>query len=362
MSAYDLTDEKGLQQYLEANRFPAASVQLLSGGNANYVFRVTKHDGSTSIFKHAEPVLRFNKDFALDPARMDYEVRILEALSSTESPLPTSLTGSNVHAARFLTYDQSEKLLQIEDGGRRNLKDAYTDPKLNMSSIGEQLARWLAALHVSAKNFSLASSHEEQDSNNNPIAVNVYRYSYNDLHTALTQFGHDPQLAVLVNEKFGSLLETDDECICHGDFWPGNILVHDAELRPVELTIVDWEMVRRGTSATDVGQFAAEAFLLDRFRGGRGLLGVFLNAYIAARGHTEVLGKAWLTRMVVHWAVHIAFWPTRIAWSGQEETKSLVDIGAVTLQNVLNEDWEKVLDSPLLRDVKETYSTLLSRP
>ncbi|KAI4663641.1 uncharacterized protein J4E78_004057 [Alternaria triticimaculans] len=362
MGTYNLTDEKGLQKYLEATQFPAASVQLLSGGNANYVFRVTKHDGSTSIFKHAEPVLKLNKDFALDPARMDYEVRILEALSSTRSPLPTSPTSSNVHAARFLSYDQSEKLLQIEDGGRRNLKDAYTDPKLDTSSIGEQLARWLAALHTAARNFSLASPDKGVDSNNNPIAVSVYRYSYNDLHTALTQFGHDPQLAVLINEKFGSLLATDDECICHGDFWPGNILVRDLELQPVELTIVDWEMVRRGTSATDVGQFAAEAFLLDRFRGGRGLLGVFLNAYIAARGHTEVLGKAWLTRMVVHWAVHIAFWPTRIAWSGQEETKSLVDIGVMTLQNVFEEDWEKVLGSPLLRDVKEAYSTLLSQP
>ncbi|KAI4928959.1 hypothetical protein J4E85_005581 [Alternaria conjuncta] len=362
MGTYNLTDEKGLQKYLEATQFPAASVQLLSGGNANYVFRVTKHDGSTSIFKHAEPVLKLNKDFALDPARMDYEVRILEALSSTESPLPTSLTGSNVHAARFLTYDRSEKLLQIEDGGRRNLKDAYTDPKLDILYIGEQLATWLAALHIAARNFSLASPDQTADSNNNPIAVNVYRYSYNDLHTALTQFGHDPQLAVLINEKFGSLLATDDECLCHGDFWPGNILIRDAELQPIELTIVDWEMVRRGTSATDVGQFAAEAFLLDRFRGGRGLLDVFLNAYIAARGQTEVLGKAWLTRMVVHWAVHIAFWPTRVAWSGQEETHSLVDIGVLALQNVLEENWEKVLESPLLRDVKETYSTLLFRP
>ncbi|KAI4918460.1 hypothetical protein J4E90_002844 [Alternaria incomplexa] len=362
MDPYDLTNEEGLQQYLEANQFPAASVQLLSGGNANYVFRVTKHDGSTSIFKHAEPVLKLNKDFALDPARMDYEVRILEALSSTKSPLPTSPINSHVHAAKLLHYDRSEKLLQIEDGGRRNLKDAYTDPKLDMSSIGEQLARWLTALHTAARNFSLASPDQAADSNNNPIAVSVYRYSYNDLHTALTQFGHDPQLADFVNEKFGSLLATDDECICHGDFWPGNILVRDLELQLVELTVVDWEIVRRGTSATDVGQFAAEAFLLDRFRGGRGLLSAFLNAYITARGHAEVLGKAWLTRMVVHWAVHIAFWPTRIAWSDPEETRSLVDIGVATLQNVLNDDWEKVLQSPLLRDVKEAHSTLLSRP
>jgi hypothetical protein len=66
--------------------------------------------------------------------------------------------------------------------------------------------------------------------------------------------------------------------------------------------------------------------------------------------------------MAVHWAVHIAFWPTQFAWSTHEETKLLVDIGVLTLQNVLNGDWEKVLESPLLRDVKETYSALLAQP
>lgn len=34
-------------------------------------------------------------------------------------------------------------------------------------------------------------------------------------------------------------------------------------------------MVRRGCGATDVGQFAAEAWLLERFCGERGLLGAF---------------------------------------------------------------------------------------
>jgi Ser/Thr protein kinase RdoA (MazF antagonist) len=362
MSSYDLTNEQGLQEYLEAHQSAPTSVQLLSGGSANYVYRITKHDGSTRILKHAEPYLHSNKDFALDPTRMDYEARILEALSFTESPLPATLPKSNVHAVQLLSYDKTNKLLEIEDGGSRNLKDAYIDLKLDIPHIGEQLGRWLVALHVFAKNISLASSDEDRGINNNPIAVNIYRYPYNGLHTALTQFGYDPQLADLINERFGSLIATDNECICHGDFWPGNVLVRDVEQQPVDLTVVDWELVRRGTSATDVGQFAAEAFLLDRFRGGRGLLSAFLHAYVVAREHTEALGKAWLTRVVVHWAVHIAFWPTMVTWSNEEETKILVDVGVVTLENVLKEDWEKVLESPLLRDVKERYATLLVRP
>ena len=50
------------------------------------------------------------------------------------------------------------------------------------------------------------------------------------------------------------------------------------------LSVVDWEITRRGIGATDVAQFAAEAYLLDRFCGGKGLLGAFVEAYVRAAG------------------------------------------------------------------------------
>jgi Ser/Thr protein kinase RdoA (MazF antagonist) len=202
---------------------------------------------------------------------------------------------------------------------------------------------------------------DQQSHSNNPVAFNVYRYSYNNLHMALSQFGRDPQLAHRINKEFGGLLQTDDECMCHGDFWPGNVLVRFDKMQPFELTVVDWELVRRGTSATDIGQFAAEAFLLDRFRGGRGLRSAFLDAYAAARENTTALGKTWLRRTVVHWAVHVAFWPTQVVWTDREGTQKLVDIGVDVLKYVLEDDWEKLMESPLLRDVKEAYTPLLER-
>ncbi|OWY55168.1 kinase-like protein [Alternaria alternata] len=306
MSSHELINEKGVREYLKAHQSTPISVQLLSGGSANYVYRVINHDGSTRILKHAEPYLHSNKDFAFDPKRMNYEARILQALIFLREPFDRN----------------SSRMERTHDGGSRNLKDAYTDPELDMPYIAEQIGRWLVALHLSARNLSLASPDQDRGIDNNPIAVDIYRYPYNGLHIALTQSGYDPQLAHVINERFGSLVAVDDECICHGDFWPGNVLVRDFEQEPVELTIVDWELVRRGTSATDVGQFAAESFLLDRFRG-------------------------------VHWAVHVAFWPTRVRWSNEEETKALVEVGVATLENILNEDWEKLLESPLLRDVKE---------
>ncbi|KAH7390479.1 kinase-like domain-containing protein [Pyrenochaeta sp. MPI-SDFR-AT-0127] len=372
-SPTDLTTEDGLRSYLKANgRSKEVSVTLLSGGTANYVYRVAGIHGFTSIFKHAAPYLHSNHNFALDPTRMDYEAQALDILSPADSVSPISrlLPRSTVHAVRLLSYDKEKKLLCIEDGGSQNLKDSYGDQKLDIAKAGEELGKWIAALHMCSTTISLAlpdqkEAVEENRSKNNPVAVQIYRHSYRNLYTALSQYGHDTKLADRINEDFGSLLETDDECVCHGDYWPGNVLVrlYPTQDKPADLTIVDFEMVRRGTSATDVGQFAAEAFLLDRFRGGRGLLPVFLNEYIRARKenphNSTVLDRAWLKRVVVHWAVHVAFWPTRVEWTDSAGTQELVDIGVGVLKAVLDDDWEKLLLSPLFKDVKGALGSVL---
>ncbi|EOA89270.1 hypothetical protein ACJQWK_09424 [Exserohilum turcicum] len=369
-SSYNLTTEQGLIDYLAATRRENPRVELLSGGTANYVYRSTREDGSTSIFKHAAPYLHSNSNFAFDPTRMDYEANILAMLSSENRTLLVNPPNTTVHAARLLSYDKARKLLEIEDGGSRNLKEAYTDSALDIPHIGQELAAWLAALHTSSTAVSLALPDEDKNtenskSKNNHIAVNIYRYSYNGLHTALEKFSYAPDLAHAMNAEFGSLLATDNECVCHGDFWPGNVLVHthdNTANNAMQLTIADWEMVRRGTSATDVGQFAAEAFLLDRFRGGRGLRVAFLRAYVAARGGSEVLGKTWLRRMLVHCAVHVAFWPVGVQWCDDEGTKRLVDIGVQALESIRKDDWERALESPLLGGVKEVFLPILDRP
>lgn len=368
VSSHDLTTEEGLRAYLTAHGQEPATVALLSGGTANYVYRVEGINGSTTIFKHAAPYLHSSKNFAFDQKRMDFEARALEIMSSVDgaSSLKDRVPNSTVQAVHLLRYDREEKLLEIEDGGDRNLKDAYTDPKLDVVGIAKELGEWIAALHMSSRDMSLAtSSHGEDPGRNNPIAVSIYRHSYSNLHTALQKHGHDMKLAERIDEEFGSLLATDDETVCHGDFWPGNILVrpnNTIDARPAKLTVVDWELVRRGTSATDVGQFAAEAFLLDRFRGGRGLLPAFLKAYATAResGHVQ-LGKLWTRRMVVHWAVHVAFWPTRVEWTDEEGTRKLVDEGVTVLKYVLDGEWEKVLESSLLKDVQNVWQQVLGR-
>ncbi|KAF2854340.1 kinase-like protein [Plenodomus tracheiphilus IPT5] len=363
---FDLTTVEGLRAYLTAKgQYRDDEIVILSGGTANYVYRATTTKNSTRVYKHAAPHSHSNKTFALDIRRMDYEALILDLLSSTNprSPLLQQSLQSTAQAVPLLSYDQEHKLLCIADGGPRNLKSAYTDPQLDMQNIGARLAHWLAMLHSNTKYTSLtlpSQTHASKPSNdNNPIALQLYRHSYNNLHIALSEYNHDAELGVEINKQFGSLLATDEECICHGDFWPGNILIQNSNTQEHTggLTVVDWELVRRGTSATDVGQFAAEAFLLDRFMGGRGLLGAFLGAYVGVRG--AGVDKGWVRRMVVHWAVHVAYWPTRVAWTDQEGTQGLVNMGVEVLRAVLEDEWEGLGELALLGGVKGVIGGVL---
>lgn len=105
-------------------------------------------------------------------------------------------------------------------------------------------------------------------------------------------------LARRVNEIYGAMLTADVEqpVLCHGDFWPGNIVlpgpdtnapgeVEGKGLLEPPLTVVDWEITRRDASGvTDIAQFAAEAFLLDFFRGGKGLTAAFLGELVDELG------------------------------------------------------------------------------
>ncbi|KAF2811239.1 kinase-like protein [Mytilinidion resinicola] len=316
------------------------SITLLTGGTANYVWRLTMHSGSTLILKHAEPFIASNPSMAFPVDRMDFEARALRDLPPLllAAGAPTA-----VQPVPLIEYVADDHMLWIADGGPRHLKDAYSDRALDVRVMGRDIGTWLATLHAATV---------KTDIGDNRTAKFIYRHSYRNLHTALAKFGFDVALAERVDEEFGALLASDDEVICHGDFWPGNVLVGNDE----GLMVADWEMARRGCGATDVGQFAAEAFLLDRFRGGRGLREAFLGAYAEARGNK--LDREFLKRMAVHWGVHVAFWPTRVEWADEEETRELVVIGVKALNAILEEDWETVGKSELFEGVEGAWKGL----
>ena len=328
----EITNTEQLKAYLgnlSEDNIDLNSLQLLAGGFANFVWRAVEKSGKRTIIKHAEPFVKAAPGLSFSVDRMDFEHRTMTTLP------PLLDSRSLVSIPEVYRYDSDSHVLMMEDGGDRTLKEAYADPGLDISAFGVALGRWLAGLHQRTKSAAI---------DNNQAAKSMYRFAYSRLAGALQKYDQDPSLAEQIDARYGSLLQTDDECVCHGDFWPGNILINEQG----RLSIVDWEMVRRGCGATDIGQFAAEAHLLDRFRGGRGLRAAFLKGY---RGVGEQ-DRKFVERVAIHMGVHLAFWPTRISWGTEQETKEAVEVGYELMKGAIGQD-ESWLVGSLLDELEE---------
>lgn len=70
---HDLTVEDGVREYLAGTPFAATRVEALSGGSANYVYRIwleTPYEGRrTVVLKHTKPYVRAFKDMAFTDER-----------------------------------------------------------------------------------------------------------------------------------------------------------------------------------------------------------------------------------------------------------------------------------------------------
>ena len=268
---------------------------------------------------------------------MDLEHAVLTTLPQRLPPNPL------VAPVQVKDYDAESHVLTIHDGGPDTLKTAYSilDAK-NVQGIGSEVATWLSQLHISTvkPTDSIASSSWWRTWDNDNLSKSIYRFSYKAIDPTLSQFGYGEEgrrLGERIDKIYGSALQTDDETICHGDFWPGNILLthhpHSSATATIpHLTIVDFEMSRRGNPATDVAQFAAEAWLLDTFRGSKGLLPAFLGRY-------GELNRVDVTRVAIHMGAHLICWPARLGgeWGDGDAVKECIRLGRELLLSALGE-------------------------
>ena len=315
------------------NEFDLDTLQFLAGGSANFLWRLHDRTGKSIIIKHAEPYIKTAPGLSFPVNRMDFENKAMLILPELFD------ASSIVSVAQVYEYDSHRHVLIMEDGGPRTLKEAYTDSGLDIPQFGVALGQWLSTLHQRSR---------YTDIGDNQTAKSIYRFAYTNLAGALQEYDQDPSLAERIDAQYGYLLQTDDECVCHGDFWPGNVLINDQG----RLKIVDWEMVRRGCGATDVGQFAAEAHLLDHFRGGKGLRAAFLKGY----GASGELDSRFLNRVAIHMGVHLAFWPTRVSWGTDKETKDMVEVGCKLMRQALGAD-DSWLVGSLLSELQDEADT-----
>jgi Ser/Thr protein kinase RdoA (MazF antagonist) len=320
-----ITNAGQLKEYLNSVGIEFDTLEEL-GGLMNFVWRVRLKSGCSIIIKHAEPIAKSLGKLSFPVARMDFEACAMEKIP----PLLSTAGGGLVNLPELYGYDKVNRVMTIADGGARGFRDAYSDMSLNICAFGRALGMWIASLHRETMNLNIG---------HNAAAEAFSRHPYNSIASIMEKYGFDPSLGKKISEDYGSLLQMDDVCVCHGDFTSPNVLVSEKGL-----IVIDWEWVRRGCGATDVGQFAASCYFLDRFRGGRGLLPAFLSGYTGAAKPDRTFVK----RILVQYGVNIIFWPVaRPEWGSDEETKKVVIYGIEVLKRAVDENWDWLRQSSL---------------
>ncbi|KIW05003.1 uncharacterized protein PV09_04161 [Verruconis gallopava] len=343
-----ITTEAQLRQFLHSKDVPCDEVDFLEGGSANFCWRIKSRSNGRSIIKHAEPYIRIIPDVPLPQERIYYEQLTLECLATMLS------ADEKIRLPRVHEYFPDKHLLHMSDGGALDLRQCYkTGLHLDFALLAQRIGLWLARLHnATSAQPALSVLREKLDGNATDFA---YQYPFKGVASVLEHQGFDPALGERINAAYGSESVEDKVCLCHGDFWLSNIQVADEDttrqstaegnvnqLDPV-LTIIDWENARVGNGATDVGRFAADAWLVDRFYGGKGMFSAFLTAYLAERP----LSEQEKIRLTVYFAVHIIFY-SRMRWTDDEGTKKLVQTGKGVLEAVESGNQESLATGPLM--------------
>ncbi|KAH9965132.1 kinase-like domain-containing protein [Lactifluus volemus] len=355
---FDLTSSEGVLAYVASTPFASALAESLSGGNANFVFRLhlnKPYEGhQTLILKHAQPYVASMPDFPLPLSRQDFEVEALRRVRTSLSSDTHRVTVPAVHL-----FDATARAIIMDDAGahavplKAALLAGHSTVAAAAAAIGTRLGKFLRALHDQGRaDRSLPGAFEGWT-----FAREVAAFiTYGRLGDTLRTPGHDDQLvSVLGDEPLGVSEDTlrvvealaelrmaqirrelcDDDTLVMGDFWPGNILVCDSEDKENSavdggrLMVVDWEIARPGLAGMDVGQFCAELATVRQLRPERAeaageILKHFVRAYFAGEvGSSEVEE----TRRVAlgQFGVHLAVWTPRTGWNaGVEATRKVV--------------------------------------
>lgn len=368
------TDLSSVAAYLDFHSIPFDRITPLSGGFTNYIFLISHATRAPFVLKHSSTNIKSFPSMSASTDRADYEVRALQSVPELlEATYTTTKAGEvgpqpdlegvlDVHLPVLLHYEAVPHVQHQVPCGVLTLKAAYSDAQVDIPGLGCRLGRWLARLHaVAPVGFA-----------DNAVGVRVCGAGYRNAPRVLDAAGLDSETFRQIVARYekqieGAEVDESATSICHGDFWPGNVLLSiDPEGNAVRkenlgqeasdktddlrnfsivgadtisvsaprLTVLDWEMSRRGNGATDVGQFAAEAWLLDTFRGNRGLLEAFLSAYAQEAGLrlTPEVAK----RAGVHMGVHLAYWPSMIvpAWADEAGTRGILERGRDLVVNV----------------------------
>jgi aminoglycoside phosphotransferase (APT) family kinase protein len=221
-----------------ANVEPPLHFELITGGRSNLTFRVGDAAGRALAVRR--PPLGHVLESAHDMGR---EFRVIDAVGSTDVPVPEALALCTDHAvagADFYVMEFVEGIVPHDIELGASIPDADRRP------LGLHAVDVLAQLHsVDPEEIGLGDLGRREDY----IGRQLRRWS--------RQWDNSKQREIPQMERVVALLtdrapEQQRTTIVHGDYRLGNMIVGDGRVRAV----VDWELCTLGDPLADLGYMA----------------------------------------------------------------------------------------------------------
>ncbi|OGM39637.1 hypothetical protein ABOM_011645 [Aspergillus bombycis] len=346
---------------LSTTPYACSSVEPLSGGTANFVFRGTLlhplPDGTTTVvIKHTEDYIASNREFKLSAERCLIEKSILTSLNNLPSSKITNdddtasqFTAKTPHIYSFNPLTNTQVMEDLPDSV--DLKSFFVSPSSARSvphewavSLGRALGHWLSSFHSWAKESAQTDVTLELEQNHFFQDLK-FSINYDSLVNMVSKYPEILEGSRGVFEKVRDMARSelgrkDGEGfgVIHGDFWSGNIILPktslDTKCSNTPLFIIDWELAQCGTRALDLGQMIAELYELKHYKD------VDAGVWII-QGITEgypALSEEMAFRTLIHVGTHLIFFGSTVpGWGTDEQIADVVRLG----KDLIVKAWEK---------------------
>ncbi|PVF95315.1 hypothetical protein CPB86DRAFT_788183 [Serendipita vermifera] len=383
-STETLTTTEGIQAYLSQTPFSASAVKRLSGGFANFTFRVTlaspdQNGRHSVIVKHATAYAAGWTTIPLNLDRTDIEVAALNLVA--RQPFMSELKAKKVVLPELLAYDQENRVQIYRDyGPLLSIKDyiiAHPDAEAIGQEAGEALGEFLAELHVWG--YQLLHPGSRKDGDGDPSELDMFKNNETSKQLCawrtlgrLVETGAKYEVsgdwAEIAKKATQEVTELDDT-FNMADFWTGNVLVETADTESGDesiksLIILDWELAKTGPASADIAQFAAEAYELEIFTpssAGFSLLQSFLSTYTSSvkslastSTNPDAVTNTLLnpSSVLIHMSTHVSVFGDYAAWAKEEETKRKVILNAF---DVCKRTFAGEIGNVELQDIRQAW-------
>ncbi|TRX92460.1 hypothetical protein FHL15_006627 [Xylaria flabelliformis] len=333
---------------LEPTPYAATSLQVLSGGTANFTYHASLKkplaDGTSDVLiKHSEGYIANSPSFELT---LRIEEEALRALSKFPIEGKAGSQGNihfTVRAPKLFHFDEQNntQIQEILRGGKDLKTYALATYPANTPEavrpqcfqLGRALGKWLRDFHDwSATQAELRKT----VAGNTDIQQLKHFINYSWLLDRAQQFPAILSGSIDVFEKVKDMAakELEDESglqVIHGDFWTGNPIQEGDD---ITMFVIDWEMSQIGVPNLDLGQMIAELYELKLYKNitaGLWMVQGFVEGYGAVSEDSAF-------RTAIQIGTHLLSFGTSVrGWGTQEQVEMVAGIG----RDIIVHAWQK---------------------